>query len=62
MKDATTNSYGDLVCPGCGLNIMTPPACIVVVGEGMCQVCNAPFRVTLEVAEEANERVKHEED
>ena len=50
----STNKYGDLVCPHCNANIITPPGCDVVAGIGHCDICQRSFVVSAETAENAN--------
>lgn len=58
MKTAGVNRLGDLVCPACGTNIMTPIGATVIPGFGQCPVCRTKFNVTKEVAMIANEGEK----
>jgi hypothetical protein len=52
---AYVNRFGDLVCPYCETNIITPAFCRVVAGRGRCPRCHQVFRVTADAAEYANE-------
>lgn len=49
------NIYGDLVCPTCGANIITPPQQKVVPGIGRCLLCKRHFFVSAELAKLVNE-------
>jgi hypothetical protein len=50
------NPFGDLVCPSCGLNIITPWYFDVVPGVGKCVLCATALRVTRRIAKKANHR------
>ena len=54
--EAGVNEYGDLVCPNCRANIITPYGYDVVPGIGRCSFCEREFTVTQEVADRANGR------
>lgn len=56
IKIADVNQYGDLVCPHCKTNIMTPALFEVIPGIGKCEICGRDFEVTDDVALEANSR------
>jgi DNA-directed RNA polymerase subunit RPC12/RpoP len=53
-KCAKVNEYGDLVCPNCTANILTPPNLKLKSGIGKCSRCSQEYRVTQEVADLAN--------
>ena len=55
-RTATVNDFGDLVCPACRLNVMTPAGAIVQAGLGRCPRCAEPFVVTRAIAQLANDR------
>jgi hypothetical protein len=52
--------WGDLVCPACGTNIMTPDGMELVAGPGTCPRCRQPFAVSEKVAAKANELAEME--
>lgn len=52
--EATINQFGDLVCPVCKANIITPAGCEVQAGEGQCVRCSSLFTVTEDTAKAAN--------
>ncbi len=54
------NERGDLVCPHCGANIITPLGHDVQVGIGLCGICKGEFQVSEEEAKLANERAGKE--
>lgn len=54
MRKATLNEWGDLVCPGCRVNIITPPEMEVVAGRTDCRFCHCEFEVDEETAANAN--------
>ncbi len=53
---ARGNLFGDLVCPECGTQIVTPPGFAILPGWGRCPRCTKPFRVTGSVARYCNQR------
>jgi len=53
---AVANRFGDVVCPHCRLNIITPAGMVVRAGATRCIRCRGPFRVSDAVATEANAR------
>jgi hypothetical protein len=55
---ARGNLFGDIVCPECGTQIITPPQCQVRPGWGRCPTCKKPFKVTRLVACYCNEKQK----
>ena len=56
--DCLLNSYGDLVCPHCRVQWVTPPWLYVKPGYGRCSGCHGIFRVTAATAAEANRRAE----
>ena len=64
MKPATVNEHGDLSCPHCPAEIITPDDFVVgqkmevISGVAVCDLCKKEFRVTSAVAFLANERAK----
>ncbi len=54
--DCLLNAYGDLVCPHCRWQWVTPPWLYVKAGYGRCSGCHGVFRVTAATAAEANRR------
>ncbi len=48
------NRFGDLVCPTCGAQIITPLGCAVKAGWGRCPRCRHRFRVSSGAADVAN--------
>ena len=56
--DCLLNAYGDLVCPHCRVQWVTPPWLYVKPGYGRCSGCHAVFRVTAATAAEANRRAE----
>ncbi len=55
---ALPNLWGDLVCPGCGCQIITPPGFDVSPGWGRCPRCHTPFRVGAATAAVCNARTR----
>ncbi|MBM4025634.1 MAG: hypothetical protein FJ280_09535 [Planctomycetes bacterium] len=53
---AGVNRFGDLVCPACRVQHITPAGMLVVPGTGCCALCRAAFRVPPRVARVANRR------
>jgi len=47
---------GNVICPHCDCHIVTPPFAFVKPGWGRCCRCHRPFRVTAELARQANVR------
>lgn len=56
--DCLLNAYGDLVCPHCRVQWVTPPWLYVRPGYGRCSGCHGIFRVTSATAAEANRRAE----
>lgn len=54
VKDATTNPWGDIVCPYCDTLILTPLGGSVSAGHRTCKICKLTFVVTDAVADDAN--------
>jgi len=54
--DAGVNEFGDLTCPSCQANIITPLSMTVLPGVGSCPLCREEFSVTEDVANKANGR------
>lgn len=53
-RPCRVNRFGDLVCPNCRANFITPWHCDVLAGQSRCPLCKAPFRVTTQAARRAN--------
>ena len=56
LRHCSLGLFGDLVCPACGCQIVTPPTCSVVPGWGRCPRCHQRFRVLAATAKAANRR------
>lgn len=56
MKKAKANSWGDLVCPHCKSNLITPKGYRVQEGRDRCSRCQKRFDVSEDVAKDANLR------
>ncbi|MBP7053830.1 MAG: hypothetical protein KBE65_22690 [Phycisphaerae bacterium] len=52
------NVFGDLVCPSCGAQLLTPPGHYVRSGPARCSICSAEFRVATATARVANRRAE----
>ncbi len=52
------NAFGDLICPACGAQLLTPPGHYVRSGSARCAICSTPFRVTTTTARAANRRTE----
>ena len=50
---AGLNEFGDIVCPHCGLNIITAAGCRLVPGWASCTRCRRWFSVSADLACEA---------
>jgi hypothetical protein len=46
IKVAKINEWGDVECPTCGCEILTPPGYDLVPGVGQCPFCQNEFRIT----------------
>jgi len=60
MKTCQANDWGDLVCPHCRTNLVTPVTedrqpLRVKPGVSVCQFCSRRFKVTSQAARKANE-------
>lgn len=53
-KSAEVGEYGDLRCPNCRANILTPPGMQTKPGIGKCSNCKNEFHVTRKIADLAN--------
>jgi hypothetical protein len=53
---ARVNRFGDLVCPHCGVNSVTPLEAIVITGVTRCPACRRRLGVPTRVARLANRR------
>ena len=53
LAAATLNEFGDLVCPHCRVNIITPAGYRVVCGVAACLRCRRSFEVTEGIAHQA---------
>lgn len=49
----TVNEFGDVVCPHCRVNIITPSGKKLVCGVALCLRCRKSFEVTKDIADEA---------
>jgi hypothetical protein len=56
MEPAGTNLFGDIVCPHCGLNMVTPAGMVVTSGCAPCLRCGRLFTVSASLAAAANAR------
>lgn len=54
LLEAKVNEIGDLVCPNCTANILTPPTKKIEPGIGKCSRCSKEFKITREVANLGN--------
>lgn len=61
LDKATLNKYGDILCPFCGLNIITPYGAILAPGIGKCPICGRHFEVTEKLTEQTNALPEREE-
>ncbi len=61
VLEATVSSSGDLVCPYCATNTITPPGYLIQPGKGKCDLCNEEFSVTAGAAELANQRAANQD-
>jgi len=57
---ANIGPYGDLICPSCEANILTPPGLRLRSGKGKCSNCKLIFIVTQEIADKANKKYEGE--
>ncbi|MHC4389218.1 MAG: hypothetical protein ACYS8I_07170 [Planctomycetota bacterium] len=48
------NRWGDIICPNCSCNIITPAGCQVVPGVGRCPLCRHKFTLDALLARRAN--------
>jgi len=53
-EPANRNLFGDVVCPFCGINLMTPAGYEVQAGEATCPRCGGLLIVSESLATEAN--------
>jgi len=44
---AEQNEFGDVICPHCHANLMTPDGCDLITGEADCPMCGKRFRVEI---------------
>ena len=51
LTPAMLNEFGDLVCPHCRVNIITPLGYRVSKGVSLCLRCRRSFEVTLAIAD-----------
>jgi len=56
LARARLNAFGDLLCPSCGAQLITPPGHYVRCGPARCTVCSHEFRVATATARGANRR------
>ena len=47
MKQAIINEFGDVVCPECFINLITPEQCYLKYGENKCIYCGKFFNLTI---------------
>jgi|GEM_PF-3282164 hypothetical protein len=52
------NAFGDIVCPACGAQLLTPRGCYVRSGPARCSLCSTWFRVATATARAANRRAE----
>lgn len=52
--NATTNEYGDVVCPHCSANIITPLNCKLQAGDTECPFCHDTFHLDATTANKGN--------
>ena len=52
LEIAKNNTFGDIVCPECGVNIMVPEGKRLVSGIGTCPWCKGEFIVKADREEE----------
>ncbi len=57
-RRARLNAFGDVICPSCGAQLITPPGHYVRSGPARCPICSAGFRVATGTARAANRRAK----
>jgi uncharacterized C2H2 Zn-finger protein len=62
LRYAPCDDAGALICPNCGLIIMTPPDHDVRPGVGRCPRCDHSFMVGAAVARKANSRARRLDD
>jgi Zn-finger nucleic acid-binding protein len=53
-EPANRNLFGDVVCPFCGINLMTPAGYEVRAGDATCPRCGGLLTVSQSLADEAN--------
>lgn len=53
-KCAKVNEFGDIVCPNCTANILTPTRLKLKIGIGKCSRCSQEYKITQEVANLGN--------
>jgi hypothetical protein len=53
---AEVTPYGDLVCPSCSCQIVTPERFVLKEGRGWCPLCKKEFLLGKETAELANSK------
>lgn len=56
LRAAGVNRFGDLTCPACAINLITPAGMLVAPGADYCRACGAAFLVPPRVARVANRR------
>ena len=60
QPEAKINEYGDVVCPNCKANILTPPKMQLKAGNGKCSRCSYVYEVSQEVADLGNKLANRE--
>lgn len=55
FPEPSVNVYGDLICPKCKINIITPAGATVMAGIGHCPMCHIAFEVSEKQTKLANE-------
>jgi Zn-finger nucleic acid-binding protein len=53
-EPAGKNLFGDIVCPYCGINLMTPTGYEIRAGDAICPRCRGLLTVSESLAAEAN--------
>ena len=59
---ADINKFGDIICPHCQLQMITPAGMYIKQGQGKCISCGKNFTVSEEKAKLAQERSASKDD